>query len=245
MKAFALSHQGLVRPNNEDNYLSHPKQRLFAVADGMGGHAGGEVASQIAVDTVAEYLKGEITPDKVAGAFVAAHKAIDQRVKSAPELQGMGTTLTLAVIRPGNLLIGHIGDSRAYLVDSETAKFLTTDHTVCSQLLAAGKITQEEARSHPQRHVLTRVLGASTDLGADVDFHPWQPGQHLLLCTDGLSSLLREDEMTEIVNYPFSLEQRVNLLMSTALERGAPDNVTLVLAELNATEEGGEDHDWR
>lgn len=245
MKVFALTHQGLVRPNNEDNYLSHPQQGLFAVADGMGGHAGGEVASQIAVDTIAGYLKETITPDKVAAAFAAANKAINQRVESAPELQGMGTTLTLAVVRQGNLLIGHIGDSRAYLVDSETAKCLTTDHTVCTQLLAAGKITEEEARNHPQRHVLTRVLGASWDFGADLDFHPWQPGQHLLLCSDGLSSLLREEELADIINSPFSLEQRANLLLSKALERRAPDNVTLVLAELKATEEGGEDHDWR
>lgn len=234
MKALGVSNQGLVRTNNEDWLFIDEEAGLLVVADGMGGHAGGEEASRLAVDTVVEVLAGGLYPqpeESIHSAFAVANRAIIAKAAANPALAGMGTTLTLVAVLPDFLITGHIGDSRAFLIGRE-GRCLTSDHSVTGQLLASGKITDAEAVSHPQRHVLTRALGTDTHVEAEVLRHPWSPGQHVLLCSDGLTEVVAVEEIFTVVQGEGDLQLKVNSLLSTALERGAPDNVTIILAQL-------------
>jgi serine/threonine protein phosphatase PrpC len=234
MKALGVSNQGLVRTNNEDWLFIDEEAGLLVVADGMGGHAGGEEASRLAVDTVVEVLAGGLYPqpeESIHRALAVANRAIIAKAAANPALAGMGTTLTLVAVLPDFLITGHIGDSRAFLIGRE-GRCLTSDHSVTGQLLASGKITDAEAVSHPQRHVLTRALGTDTHVEAEVLRHPWSPGQHVLLCSDGLTEVVAVEEIFTVVQGEGDLQLKVNSLLSTALERGAPDNVTIILAQL-------------
>lgn len=234
MKAIGVSNRGLVRANNEDWLFLDERAGLLVVADGMGGHAGGEEASRLAVDTVVAALADGLLfqpEEKVRRAFAAANQAVLTKAASDPSLAGMGTTLTLVAVLPDFLITGHIGDSRAFLIGRQ-GRCLTSDHSVTGQLLASGKISDAEAVSHPQRHVLTRALGTDTHVEAEVLRHPWSPGQHVLLCSDGLTEVMTAKEIFAVVQGEGDLEFKVNSLLTTALERGAPDNVTIILAQL-------------
>lgn len=234
MKAYGISHQGLVRANNEDSY--HIDQGgLLIVADGMGGHAGGEEASSLAVKTVVKSLESQDKTQPVQAvknAILAANRAVLSTAASDPALTGMGTTLTLAMVRPDFLITGHIGDSKAFMLDGSDIRCLTGDHSVSGQLLASGKISDSEAQHHPQRHVLTRAMGTGADIDIEVLTFPWSPGQQLLLCSDGLTEVLSTREILAAASGKDSLERKVNSLLNLVLERGAPDNVTIILAQL-------------
>lgn len=234
MKAYGKSHQGLVRANNEDSYYID-QGGLLIVADGMGGHAGGEEASSLAVETVVKSLGSEDKTQPVQAirnAFLAANRVVLSTAASDPSLKGMGTTLTLAMVRPDFLITGHIGDSKAFLLDNAGIRCLTGDHSVSGQLLASGKISNSEAQRHPQRHVLTRAMGTGADIDIEILTFPWSPGQQLLLCSDGLTEVLSAQEILGAAGGKDSLEQKVNSLLTLVLERGAPDNVTIILAQL-------------
>jgi protein phosphatase len=144
----------------------------------------------------------------------------------------MGTTLTIALFLPDFLVTGHIGDSKGYIIGNDTIRCLTGDHSVSGQLLASGKITNDEAVNHPQRHVLTRALGTGAEVDVEVLRHPWSPGQFVLLCTDGLTEVMSPAEIFETVNTKDTLDNKVNSLVNTVIGRGAPDNVTIILAQL-------------
>lgn len=234
MKAYGITNQGLVRANNEDSYFVDLDRGLLIVADGMGGHAGGEIASALAIRTVVANLGDvEIQPEgKIEQAVNAANRVIYTESASDESLSGMGTTLTLVLKLPGFLITGHIGDSKAFLINSKDIRCLTSDHSMSGQLLASGKITDAEAMKHPQRHVLTRALGTRATSNVEVIRYPWSTGQYLLLCTDGLTDVVLEDEIFTVVNAPGSIEQKTKELLSLVLDRGAPDNVTIILAEL-------------
>ena len=235
MRAYGKTNLGSVRANNEDAFLVDEGKGLLIVADGMGGHAGGEEASQTAIEAVTDSLGCQFMaqPEQsILNAIMAANRVVLTKSASDPNLSGMGTTLTIAVLLPDFLITGHVGDSKAFIITKESIRCLTSEHSVSGQLLAAGKITEDEAISHPQRHVLTRALGTGADLQAEVLRHPYSHGHYILLCSDGLTEVVKPEEIPQVVNGPGTLEQKVDILIQTVLDRGAPDNVTIILAQL-------------
>lgn len=201
----------------------------------MGGHAAGEEASKLAVRTVVSKLGEDYQgqpEQRIKAAITAANEAILAQAAANSSLAGMGTTFTLVVVLSDCLVTGHIGDSMAFLIDAEGMLPLTSDHSVSGQLLAAGKITSAEAACHPQRHMLTRALGIDSCIDIEIQRQPWSPGQKLLLCSDGLTEVVSAYEIYRVVEGSGELDAKINSLLSLVLERGAPDNVTIILAQL-------------
>ena len=237
-----LSDVGLVRENNEDYYCyAEPegaeefakRGRLAIIADGMGGYEGGQFASRIAVDTVREiYLKDlEADPlDALLEGFRLAHQRILAKARESEELEGMGTTCTALIILGTNLLFAHVGDSRLYLLRGPNIFQLTRDHSYVNKMVEAGMLTPEEAEHHPQKNVLMMALGASKEIRADcpADPLPLQPGDTLLMCTDGLSGLVSNEEMQQAVNGN-ALDKGCKDLIELAKSRGGHDNITVQL----------------
>lgn len=243
---------GCVRTGNEDYFLYiEPEDdeefarrgRLILVADGMGGRAGGEVASRVAAETIRNIFLGEqasaVAPREVLIAgFQAAHQAILELAAEEPELSGMGTTCCAAILQNGRLYFGHVGDSRIYLIRDGRATALTEDHSVVARMVRDGLITPEEAEHHAQRNVITAALGV--DLESVAGDFPLQPldliaGDILLLCTDGLHGLVSADEMALTTeNQP--LTQACQELVGRAKVRGGPDNITVQLLGVRQVE---------
>lgn len=224
------SHTGRVRENNED--AIHPKEDgrtsdplLVGVADGLGGARYGEVASRIAMDTAVE------TRSRPWRRVRAANTAILDAVLREPQFVGMGTTLTLAMLDPvGSIELGHVGDSRAYLLRGGRLIRLTVDHTHVQEEIEAGRLTEEKARTHPQRAYLTRALGFSQDLDVDIEHSALVPGDRLLLCSDGLTSMIRDDRIAAIpgAGPPSDV---VWELIEAANHAGGNDNVSVVVVD--------------
>jgi PPM family protein phosphatase len=238
-----MSDVGCVRSVNEDYFLYLEPQddqefarrgRLFIVADGMGGHNGGQVASGLAVDVIREtFLETEWgNPREVLiHSFQHAHQAILDASRQTEELEGMGTTCCAAIMKDGQLTFGHVGDSRLYLLRYGQARLLTEDHTLVNGLLKRGILTPEEARTHEQRNVLTAALGSeSSKIAGDFveDPLPMQTGDTLLMCSDGLHGLVTDEEM-EALAWERPLTSACQQLISLAKERGGPDNITVQL----------------
>lgn len=231
----AISHTGKVRSNNQDSGYSG--SNLFAVADGMGGHAGGDVASSLAVAR----LESVDQPfDSTSQAELALRHAIadaaselSETVRIRPELAGMGTTVSALVMVDEYAVIAHIGDSRIYLYRDDTLTQITTDHTFVQRLVDSGRITPEEARYHPRRSVLMRVLGdMDTDPEVDTFIMPTQPGDRWLLCSDGLTGVVDEAHMAKVLTQGLPPGRTADILLKQALDGGAPDNVTIVLVDV-------------
>ena len=226
---------GLVRKENQDNFLILPKERLYAVADGMGGHAGGRQASAIAVEVLEVYLGGRKAIDRLA--VEEALKLANARILQASrenKMSGMGTTVVLAYFEEaaGLWQIVHVGDSRAYAIDDVSIYPLTRDHSLVSELLAQGGITPEEAKKHPQRHILTRALGMPEGPGWEWSEVAAQKAPRLLLCTDGLYNMVEEEEIRRLAcDRERSLKERTAALVEKAKQQGGRDNITLILIE--------------
>ena len=233
----AATDRGLVRANNEDAYLLAPP--LFAVADGMGGHRAGEVASAEALQTLAKQA-GHDT-DSLVAAVDAANSAVYARASSSPDLAGMGTTITAMVITHDGVQIVHVGDSRAYRLRDGRLRRLTQDHTVVDRLAREGKITQDEIEHHPQRSVLERALGVSPEVAADVQLIDVHPGDRLLLCTDGLTSMLHDDDIRRVLHTERDPQAATQRLIREALNAGGKDNVTAIIVDFPRA--GGPDPD--
>ncbi|MDI6799451.1 MAG: Stp1/IreP family PP2C-type Ser/Thr phosphatase [Actinomycetota bacterium] len=226
----AKSDIGMVREVNEDAYIAGGN--LFAVADGMGGHKGGEIASKLALISIAKSLKMEGDPKKnLLSTMRRANRGIYQRSIVSPELKGMGTTLTVLLISNRAAHIGHIGDSRAYLARGGELVQLTQDHSLVAQMVAEGKLTSREAHLHPLRSVITRSLGASAMADPDVFTLKLKDGDRLLLASDGLNSMLSDAEILEIVGKKEEPQAVCEELVSAANRQGGRDNVTVVLVE--------------
>ncbi|MCV2392820.1 Stp1/IreP family PP2C-type Ser/Thr phosphatase [Actinotalea sp. M2MS4P-6] len=231
----ARSDVGLVRSNNQDSAYAGP--RLLVVADGMGGHAGGDIASSVAVAHLAPLDDEAHGPDdaldELNRAFGDAHAELLARARENPELSGLGTTVT-ALLRAGNkLAMAHIGDSRAYLLRDGELTQVTSDHSFVQHLVNTGKITQEEAERHPQRSVLLRVLGDfDMEILPDVSVREARPGDRWLLCSDGLSGVVSRDTMTETLLVERDVDRCADQLVQLALRGGAPDNVTVVVGDV-------------
>jgi protein phosphatase len=235
MKWSKVSHIGLVRETNEDNSLVCEDLQLLAVADGMGGHQAGEVASRLALETIAAYVKrnnGDITANPGAAlikALAEANKKIYQQAQQEPVYHGMGTTITAAFLTPGKVNLAHVGDSRAYLIHNREIRLVTDDHSLVNELIKNGGITVDEASRHPHRNVLTRAVGSASRVDVDLYEVEVVPGDILVLCTDGLSNLLSPDEIRDTVNSGAALDEAAAGLIDRALAGGGSDNITVIL----------------
>ena len=240
-----LSDVGCQRENNEDSYLYweptddaefQRKGRLAIIADGMGGHEGGQEASRMAVETVREIYDqsaGEDPQAALVESFVAAHSRIQEYAEHNPAFHGMGTTCTALVVRGGALYFAHVGDSRLYLVRGASIRRLTRDHSYVGRLVESGLVRAEDAEKHPQRHILTAALGAGREVAVDrgEEGVVLQPGDDLLLCTDGLWSVVTEDELESAVRANTPAEGCA-ALVTLARQRGGPDNITLQILRI-------------
>jgi len=229
MKASARTDVGLVRTVNEDNYLLGDV--LFAVADGLGGHEAGEIASKMAVNMLKEHpLSDERDPaNRLREAFTRINAAIYQRSISDQSCRGMGTTLTALLIHDGTAYIGHVGDSRAYLARNDVIYQLTEDHSVVGELVKMGMLTKSEAKVHPQRNLLTRAMGILPTVDIEVVEAKVEPGDRYILCTDGLSGAIDDSGILDVVmSHQEAPEKVVDELIAMANQNGGYDNVTVV-----------------
>jgi PPM family protein phosphatase len=243
----SLTDVGRQRANNEDSYLYWEpdsdeefryKGRLAVIADGMGGYEGGQEASRLAVETVRQVydLASNAGPQQaLVAAFYAAHANIQRYAMEHIQLQGMGTTCTALSIVGRQLFFAHVGDSRLYLVRADSVSRLTRDHSYVGRLVESGIVRLEDAETHPQRHILTAALGSGREVLPDTPEHPLalQEGDALVLCTDGLWSLVGELEVARSVRSGTPAEACV-ALVNAALERGGPDNITVLILRLSA-----------
>ena len=242
-----LTDVGRQRTNNEDSYLYWEPDsdddlerfgRLAVVADGMGGYEGGQEASRLAVETVREVYRkagGDDPQRALRDALTAAHLNIQSYALEHSELHGMGTTCTAVSVIDHRLFFAHVGDSRLYRIRAGNSSRLTRDHSYVGRLVESGIVRSEDAESHPQRHILTAALGSGKDVEPDVPELPiaLEKGDSLILCTDGLWSLVSEQELTRAVKTA-SPAQACTTLVKLALERGAPDNITALILHISA-----------
>ncbi|MGF2949469.1 PP2C family protein-serine/threonine phosphatase [Microbacterium alcoholitolerans] len=231
----AISHTGKVRSNNQDSGYSGAN--LFVVADGMGGHAGGDVASTIAISRLEgldqPYASTDDAQASLQAAATTAAGDLVRASKERPELAGLGTTLSAIIMVDDYAVIGHIGDSRIYLYRDDALTQITTDHTFVQRLVDSGRITVEEARYHPRRSVLMRVL-SDMDIDPDLDMFvmPTRPGDRWLLCSDGLSGVVDDVHIAKAMSLGLAPGRTADSLLKQALDGGAPDNVTVVLVDV-------------
>jgi serine/threonine protein phosphatase PrpC len=231
---------GRVRKVNQD--LPLEATNLYAVADGMGGHVGGEVAAQVAVDALLQVFRREPTRDGLLHAFAKANSAVWQEGQTHSELRGMGTTLTAVALVGGDdgrdtLALANVGDSRAYLFSAGQIVQLTADHSLAEERMRHGEMTEEEAAVHPQRHILTRALGVSTEVEVDRWELQLRSGDRLVLCSDGLSNELTREELAEVLARVRDPHDAAHQLVEIANEHGGSDNITVVVVDVLVGEE--------
>ena len=235
-RSVARSDIGLVRNINEDACLAHP--RVLAVADGMGGHAAGEVASSTVITTLLKNLDRELSKDWITTTILLGSKKIAEAIHSDSEKEGMGTTLSLILSTGDTGIIGHVGDTRVYRFENDTLDQLTEDHTYVQELVDRGEITAEEALIHPRRNLLMRAIDGARTIDIDVLEVPLALGQRYLICSDGLAGVISDIAIAEALQIE-DMTLAVETLVQKALDNGAPDNVTVVLGEVseNVSEE--------
>lgn len=229
MRVGMASHVGQIRDKNEDSMGW--RDRLFVVADGMGGHNAGEIASALAVEYV---LRVKTEPDfcKAMKRVVdEANLALLNQASKNPDCSGMGTTVAVLFVRDETAYFGHIGDSRIYLWRRGELKRLTRDHSLVEELVANGGITPEQARSHPQRNILTRALGTPNLPELEISDLRLEPGDRFLLCTDGLSGPLSDEEIVAVIGENGAPQELADRLVDYANSKGGPDNITLIIVE--------------
>lgn len=224
------SHVGLVRSDNEDAYLVAPP--LFAVADGLGGHQAGEIASSIAIDTLLEAAPRTADSKALGRAVRRANAAVIEAAEVGRGRAGMGTTLTAAMLDGTRLSLAHVGDSRAYLLHFGALEQLSQDHSMVADLVRQGQITAEEARHHPNRSVITRALGSDPNMLVDTFDVEAAAGDRLLLTTDGLTSMVADDEIARVLAAEHTPQGAVDALIDRALAGGGHDNITAVVVDI-------------
>jgi protein phosphatase len=238
---------GLKRNHNEDNYLINDELNLFVVADGMGGHAGGEYASAICVNTVEEVVMsmelGESVPvdvddpveaarERLRYAIVLAGRRIHEKAGKNSEFHGMGTTVVVLLFDGQNALVAHVGDSRVYLVRDGRVEQVTEDHSLVNEKLRAGLLSPEEAKNHKMRNVITRSLGYLEDVEVDVEVHAVRRGDRFVLCSDGLSGHVEDSEIVEHVTL-YGPQEGARRMVDLACQRGGEDNITVVVVRVD------------
>ena len=225
---------GRQRQGNEDNFFV--RAPLFVVADGMGGAQAGEVASEIAVRSFDDELPNGSLPEALTSVIQGANRRIHDKARSDESMHGMGTTTTAAYVDDDEVVIAHVGDSRAYLLRDGDLIRLTKDHSLVGELVARGKLTEEQAEQHPQRSVITRALGPEANVQVDVDIFPAKAGDLFLLCSDGLTSMVHEPKLRPLFEDADSLETLGKRLIDAANAAGGRDNITVILFRLEAVE---------
>jgi protein phosphatase len=221
---------GHLRADNEDAYLVNPP--LFAVADGLGGHQAGEVASSIAIERLLAEAPRSADAKALARAVRSANNAVIQAADAGQGRAGMGTTLTAAMIDGTRIVLAHVGDSRAYLLNLGTLTQLTQDHSMVADMVRSGTLTTEESRVHPSRSVITRALGSDPNVLVDTYEIEAASDDRLLLCSDGLTGMLDDREIERILGTAPSAAEAVDLLIEAANDAGGQDNITVVVAEI-------------
>jgi protein phosphatase len=221
---------GRVRDHNEDSLLVQPP--LFVIADGMGGHAAGEIASELAVRTLENARIGSIDAEALRTAIIEANDVIIEGAQTGLGRAGMGTTLTAAVFEHDRVLIAQVGDSRAYLLHAGELRQVTRDHSLVEELVAAGQITEEEARFHPNRSVITRALGSDVNVLPDLYEIQVHEGDRLLLCSDGLSSMLDAGSICDVLRADADPQRAADTLVVAANDEGGYDNVTVIVVNV-------------
>jgi len=248
VKSFGLTHVGRQRQHNEDSFLVEDKAKLYLVADGMGGHAAGEIASRIAVDSISEFILHTKEDDgtwphaydehyrRTTNRLMAAVRMANTRVLEAmrkdARLRGMGTTVVACMADDEMMSFAHVGDSRAYLVRDGHLSRITNDHSWVFEQVQAGMLTEAEAEKHPLRNVITRALGGALSVSPDATEVESRKGDVYLLCSDGLTGMVPEDEILRLVTEnDDDLQKACEQLIETANERGGLDNVTAILVK--------------
>jgi serine/threonine protein phosphatase PrpC len=228
-----ITDPGLTRPTNEDAYLVEPP--LYAVADGMGGHRAGEVASRVALEELLANAPRRVDAKSLARAIRAANRAVIESADKSRTRTGMGTTLTAAMVDGTHVVVAHVGDSRAYLLHNGRLTRVTEDHSMVADLVRTGSISEEDARFHPQRSVITRALGSDPDMTADVYELDAAPGDRLLLATDGLTGMIPDDYLAEILTAERDPQVATRKLVEAANRAGGYDNITAIVVDLDET----------
>jgi PPM family protein phosphatase len=226
-----LTDVGRVRAHNEDTVLIEPP--LFAVADGLGGHEAGEIASSIAVEALIDAAPARADAKALGRAVRAANRAVIKAAREGRGREGMGTTLTAAVVEGDRIVVAHVGDSRAYLLHGETLERVTRDHSMVADMIEQGTLTEEDSRTHPHRSVITRALGTDPNMYADTFEVTAGPGDRLLLCSDGLTGMLTDERIAEILIEYGDPDLAARMLVDAANEAGGHDNVSVVVVDVS------------
>lgn len=234
-----ISDIGLLRKRNEDHYLVMDEYGLFAVCDGMGGHKGGDIASKIAVDCLQEYMcylaTDNLSQNLITVLNTAIYKANHQiwlQAQENPQWHEMGTTITAAIIKKKQLAIAHVGDSSLYIFRNGKLKKITRDHTLAQKMVTDGLLKNEDKKSSGYNHILTRALGIQEEVIIDNFEYQLYSGDLVLLCSDGLSDMLDDNEMDTILNQEENLQNSLDTLLDTALKKGGYDNITIILLRI-------------
>ena len=232
MRVVAITDIGLKRKRNEDRYLMDTKRQLFVVCDGMGGHKGGDVASTLAVDTLNDSFDAKEEKDISSSLLQSVEKAnalIWKMGQADSELHEMGTTITAAVIYDDHLYIAHVGDSSLFIIRDQSIHKVSQDHTLAEQMIRDGLMKREDEHLNRYHHVLTRALGVDQKIEVDLYTEKILTGDQILLCTDGLTDLLEEQEIAQRVQMHEYPEEVVEELVTQALDKGGHDNITIIL----------------
>ena len=238
MRKGELTDIGLRRSHNEDSYYSFGGNKYYysMVADGMGGHLAGELASNMAINKIKEYIMKHLKDDMdcfqvgevVKRAFEAANTAVYEYAKRNLNVMGMGTTVTFAMIYDGKLISANVGDSRTYIISDKEIRQITRDHSYVAELVAHGQITPEQAKNHPKRNYITRAIGTEETVKVDVKIISYN-NETVLLCSDGLSNMVKDNEIQTVVKNKKNLGRCAHRLVKLANRRGGTDNITVVL----------------
>lgn len=241
MRTASRTDIGNIRIVNEDRSLVVPDLQGFTlgiVADGMGGHQAGDTASQLAVELIHKrllYVEEDMSADEceklMAEAVADANRRIYEMAGSREQFNGMGTTVVVILATAAELIVAHIGDSRAYLLSDGALQQITEDHSLVNELVKSGQLSKAEAEKHPRRNVLTRALGTDETVEAEIKRHNWKSGDIVLICSDGLSGLVPDTELQSLLQADGDLELVADALVHSALQAGGDDNVTVVLME--------------
>lgn len=240
IRSYGVSRTGLVRKTNEDCIYTDVSP-LYILADGMGGYKGGQTASSIAVQTAARYFAplraGEVSEETVRQSVLAANRAVLHQKNRHREWSQMGTTMIAAAVRGHFLIWGHVGDSRIYIFQEQKLRQITTDHSFVMNLLAEGKITEQEMREHPRKNEITRAVGIGSAPEVDTGTENLDARAFVLICSDGLSTMIDDRRILEILSAPgLNLEERVDAMIRDVYTAGATDNVSAILIEYNENE---------
>jgi len=246
LEAAGMTDVGLVRNHNEDNFFFDTNLGIFIVADGLGGHAAGEIASKIVVDQVAKFIEhtadsgttilsslnskfASVNEIRLKTAIQMSNKAISENIVLHPERETMGSTIVACLIQGKQVTMAHVGDSRGYKLSKDGIKQITRDHSWVAEQVANGLLTKEEAKRHPFRNIITQALGNNSELNIEIHEFEITNSETILLCSDGLSGMIPDEQILAIFNEASNLQDAARTLILKAIENGGEDNITLVL----------------